>query len=138
MDDKKEHKKILSGECAISSVCLTTAKIWSGGWTSVMAPCYSSVLVRKQRNVHPPGMRAGQNKRHEEKRSPSPQFWHLFLCFFSSTGPALSKLGWPGGLFYLRSSPWSSDHSLFYFHRFFPSLSFSHHHSGLLFPILTT
>ena len=40
-------------------------------------------------------------------------------------------------MFYLRSSLWSSDLSLFYFHGFFPSLSFSHHHFGLLFPILT-
>jgi len=41
-------------------------------------------------------------------------------------------------LFCLRSSLRSSDLPLFYFHELFPSLSFSHCHSGLLFPILTT
>ena len=37
-----------------------------------------------------------------------------------------------------RSLLWSSDLPLLYFCGLFPSLSFSHHHSGLLFPILTT
>ena len=47
-------------------------------------------------------MRVGQPKRQEEKRSPSPQFWHLFLyVFFSSPGPALCKLGQPRRLFVL-------------------------------------
>ena len=41
-------------------------------------------------------------------------------------------------MLYLRSSLWSSDLPLFYFLELFPSLSFSHHHFGLLFPILTT
>ena len=36
-------------------------------------------------------------------------------------------------LFHLRFSLWSSDLPLFYFHELFSSLSFSHHHSGLLF-----
>ena len=39
---------------------------------------------------------------------------------------------------YLRSSLWSSDLLLFYFRGLFPSLSFSHRHFGLLFPILPT
>ena len=43
-----------------------------------------------------------------------------------------------GCLFYLWSSLWSSDLPLFYFHGLFLSLSFSHCHFGLLFPILTT
>ena len=41
-------------------------------------------------------------------------------------------------LFSLKSSLWSSDLPLFYFCVLFSSLSFSHRHSGLLFPILTT
>ena len=41
-------------------------------------------------------------------------------------------------LFYLRSSLQPVDLPLFYFYMLFPSLFFSHHHSGLLFPILTT
>ena len=45
---------------------------------------------------------------------------------------------WHKLLFYLRSSLRSSDLPLFYFRRLFPSLSFSHLHSGLLFPILAT
>ena len=39
---------------------------------------------------------------------------------------------------YLRSSLWSLDLPLFYFRGLFSSLSFSHCHFGLLFPILTT
>ena len=63
----------------------------------------------------------------------------LFMCFFLPLG--LPYVVWASQecyLFYLRSSLWSSDPPLFYFHGLFPSLSFSHHHSGLLFPILTT
>ena len=45
---------------------------------------------------------------------------------------------WHKLLFYLRSSLRSSDLPLFYFRRLFPSLSFNHLHSGLLFPILAT
>ena len=36
------------------------------------APCYSSLLFTKQRNIHTQGVRAGQPKRHEEKRSLNP------------------------------------------------------------------
>ena len=41
-------------------------------------------------------------------------------------------------LFYLSSLLRSSDLLLFYFWGLLPSLSFSHRHSGLLFPVLTT
>ena len=61
----------------------------------------------------------------------------LFICF-SLPRPVLCKLAQPGVLFYLRSSLWSSDLLLFYFCGLFPSLSFSHRHLGLLFPILPT
>ena len=66
--------------------------------------------------------------------------WLLFLCDFPpSLGlPCVNWARQECCLFYLRSSLWSSDLPLFYFHGLFPSLSFSHHHSGLLFPILTT
>ena len=74
-----------------------------------------------------------------EKRPPGPILASLFICFLSSPGPALCKRGKPGVLLvYLKSSLWSSDLPLFYFHRLFPSLSFSHCHFGLLFTILTT
>ena len=65
--------------------------------------------------------------------------WLLFLCFFLPLG--LPYVNWASQkccLFCLRSSLWSLDLPLFYFHRLFPFLSFSHRHSGLLFPILTT
>ena len=117
--------------------CLTTAKIWNDWWTSVTAPCYSSVLFRKQRKIHPRVVGAGgRPKRHREKRSP-PR---------SILAPLLLPLGLPyvnwasqeGSLFYLRSSLWSSDLPLFYFHGLSPALSFSHLQSGLIVPILTT
>ena len=64
-----------------------------------------------------------------------------FTCFIPP-GPALCKLG------SARSAVLSEvltpvlgsffDLPLFYFHGLFSSLSFSHHHFGLLFPILTT
>ena len=78
-------------------------------------------------------------KRSKEKPSPSVQFWLLLLYVFSSP-PDLHYVYWAsqkGCLFYLRSSLWSSDLPLSYFRGLFPSLSLSHCHSGLLFPILT-
>ena len=85
-------------------------------------------------------MRAGQPKKTEEKRGPPPNSGPSFSVFF------LLPLGLPGVnwasqevcVFHLRSSLRSSDLPLFYFHGLFPSLSLSHRHSGLLFPILTT
>ena len=67
-------------------------------------------------------------------------FWLLFLYVFSSPpGPALwNWASQEGCLFYLGSSLWPLDLPLFYFPGLFPSLSFSHHNFGLLFPILTT
>ena len=78
-------------------------------------------------------------KRRETEREP-PALWLLFWCFFLLP-LGLSYVNWASQeccLFYLRSSLWSSDLPLFYFCKLFPSLSFSHRHSGLLFPILTT
>ena len=81
-----------------------------------------------------------QKTRREER--PPAQFWLLFLYVFFFLLPlGLPYVNWASQeccLFYLRSSLQSSDLSLFYFRGLFPSLSFSHHHSGLLFPILTT
>ena len=63
-----------------------------------------------------------------------------FHMFFSSPWACPLQIGLSQEccLFYLKSSLWSSDLLLFYFRGLFPSLSFSHHHFGLLFPILTT
>ena len=109
---------------------------------SVTAPCYSSVLFRKQQenaSSRPEGMLI---QRRKEKRE-SLALWLPLFMFFPPPGPALCKLGQPGVLFVLPEvftlvlRPFF-DFPLFYFQRVFPSLSFSHHHSGLLFPIQTT
>ena len=86
------------------------------------------------RKIHPRDMRACAPA-HRGERALS------LLCYM-----VFPPLGWPcvnrasqrHCLFCLRSSLRSSDLPLFCFHGLFPSLSFSHHHSGLLFPILTT
>ena len=94
------------------------------------------------RKTHPWGVRAcppkdtkrrvPQHMGERERKS----FASSFYMFFPSPRPVLYKLGQPGVcLFYLRSSLQSWYLPLFYFHRLFSPLSFSHHHSGLLFPI---
>ena len=75
----------------------------------------------------------------ERERGPWP-FGSSFYMFFSPSS-GLPYVNWASQmccLFYLKSSLWSLDLPLFYFHRLFPFLPFSHRHSGLLFPILTT
>ena len=147
------HHMDVSGECVISSVLSRHIKHMKR-WTlkplvhhnsrSVTAPCYSPVLFRKWRKIHYWGVRACHPKRHKEKRErehrrdPQP-FGSSFYVFFLPLG--LPYVNWASReccLFSLRSSPWSLDLPLFYFHGLFPFLSFSHGHSGLLFPILTT
>ena len=61
----------------------------------------------------------------------------LFICL-SLPGPVLCKLGQPGVLFVLPEVLTLVPGPLFYFRELFPSLSFSHRHFGLLFPILPT
>ena len=127
---------------------------------SVTAQCY----LQNKRKIHPWGMRAcwpktreegrerereqereqesetareaektRQTERERESESPRP----LFLCF--SLPLALPSVSWASQeccLFSLRSSLWPLNLPLFYFPELFPSLSFSHHHSGFLFPVL--
>ena len=66
-----------------------------------------------------------------------------FICFFLHLGLPYANWAYSGVLFVLPEvftlvlRP-SFDLSLFYFRGLFPSLSFSHRHFGLLFPILPT
>ena len=79
-------------------------------------------------------------KKTQREEKPPAQFWLLFLYASSPPPePALCKLdSQEGCLFSLRFSLLSSDLPLFCFCWLLPSLSFSHHHYGLFFPILTT
>ena len=79
-----------------------------------------------------------QKTQREEK--PLAQFWLLFLYVFFLLTLGMPYVNWASleyCLFHLRSSLWSSDLPFFYFHELSTSLSFSHHHFGLVFPILT-
>ena len=124
---------------------------------SVTAPCYSSILFRKQQEnpssrkawgYADPKMRreesgeecqrAGVGGGGAERETPGP-LAPLFICFFLPLD--LPYVSWDSKeccVFYLTSSLQSLELPLFYFRGLFLSLSFSHHHSGLLFPILTT
>ena len=75
----------------------------------------------------------------EREREP---FGSFFICFFLPPGPFLCKLGLvrsdvPPEILILVLRP-SFDLLLFYSSELFLSLSSSHCHFGLLFPILTT
>ena len=86
-------------------------------------------------------MRAWWPKRCKEKRERPPAPWLLILYVFFLLPLGLPYVNWASQkccLFYLRSSLHSLDLPLFCFCGLFSSLSFSHHHSGLLFPVLTT
>ena len=101
--------------------------------------------LEDSRKIHLSGVRARRSK---DTRRRAPQrrrererelaLAPLFICF-SLPGPVLCKLGQPGVLFVLPEvlTP-SSDLLLFNFPGLFPSLSCSHRHFGLLFPILPT
>ena len=105
--------------------------------------------LENSRKIHLPGVRARWSKDAkrrapqclgEREREPFSSSFYVF--FFSPPGPVLCKLG------LVRSAVLSEvltpvlrpsfDLSLFCFRRLLPSLSFSHRHFGLLFPILTT
>ena len=114
------------GSVSFPWFCLVASKIWSDRWTSVtalgqtsvtapcnflrqtsvIASCYRSVLFRKQRKIHPRGVRAGWPKRCEKK--PPTQFWLFFLYVFLLTLslPCVNWAGQEGYLFYLRFSLW--------------------------------
>ena len=150
----------MSGECAISQFCLITTKIWSDGpalkpsdrpcHSSRTDQCYSSVfaaqfyLENKGKYIleawghdDPKDAKKREGREREQEREPRPLAPLFIHYFFLPLGqPYVNWASQECCLFCLRSSLWSSYLPLFYF--LFPSLSFSHCHSGLLFPILTT
>ena len=101
------------------------------------------MLTQKSQRERRDGRRGGESEgkqweRERQRETPGP-LTPLFMFFLLPLG--LPYVNWASQgccLFYLRSSLWSSDPPLFCFHGLFPSLSFSHHHPGLLFPFLTT
>ena len=80
-------------------------------------------------------IRAGRSKRHKEKRSPLAQSWLHFLICFLLLPMSLPYVNWASqeGFVLLEVLTLVLRPSFVLF-----SLSFSHHHSGLLFPILST
>ena len=80
-----------------------------------------------------------KERTHAGEKEERERFGSSFYVF-SSTWACLMQIGLSQEccLFYLKSSLWSSDLLLFYFSGLFPSLSCSHRHFGLLFPILPT
>ena len=86
------------------------------------------------------GVRGCWPKRCKEKRVPLPNFGSSFHMFFFPLPLGLPCVNWASQecyLFCLSSSLQSSNLPLFYFRGLFLCLSFSHCHSGLLFPSLT-
>jgi len=146
----------MSEECVISSVLFHHNRNLKR-WTSVTAlgQTMSQLSDRSVIQFHVAGQFYLENKEKcilkawshadpkdlkRKKRERPPALWLLFLCFFLLP-LGLPCVNWASQeccLFCLRSSLWSLDFPLFYVRGLFPSLSFSHCHSGLLFPILTT
>ena len=124
---------IYQGSVYFPWFCLAAAKIWSNGQTSVIAQFY---LESKGKYM----LKAWEWADPKEKQALGSILAPLFICFFLLP-LSLTYINWASQescLFYLRFSLQSSDLPLFYFCGLFPSLSFSHHHSWLLFPILAT
>ena len=145
---------LLVVEFVISLVCLITRKIWSDGqtsitglgWTSVTGLCnfLGCTSVTAQFYLEIKGKYILEAWGHANPKDPKRREAHgpilapHFICFSLPLDPALYN--WDSqecSLFYLRSSLWSLVLHLFYFCGLLP-LSFSHHHSGLFFPILIT
>ena len=141
--------------------CLVTTKIWSnrhlsprcitalGSWTNrVIALRQISVTalfyLEDSRKIHLRGVRAHRSTdarrrvpQRTGERASELALALLFICL-SLPGPVLCKLGQPGVFVLPEVLTLVLRPFLFYFRGLFPSLSFSHHHFGLLFPILPT
>ena len=118
--------------------CLITIKIWINGQTSITALGWTSVTAQfylQSKGKYILEAWGHSDPKDVKKREAlGPILTPLFICFSSPLG--LCYVNWASQeccLFCLRSSLWSSDLPLYYFHRLFPSAFFSHCHSGLLF-----
>ena len=139
------YKHSSTSSCVENVIALSASQLLD-------SPCYSSqtdrfylenkgkYILEAWGHVGPKDVTRESERAHAHGRESPLAFWLLFLtCLSLPLGlPCVNRALQERCLFYLRSSLWSSDLPLFYFHSLFPSLSFSHHHSGLLFPILTT
>ena len=97
-----------------------------------MDQCYCSVLLGKTKDNTYSRSEGGPTQKTKRREAPI-LLSFLLLCIYLLPW-SLSYVNWAsqeGCLFYLRYSLWSLDLSLFHFRGLFPSLSFSHHHSGL-------
>ena len=109
-----------------------------------MDQCYSSMLqlsfIWQAKGNTSLRHEGGPTQKTGREEKPLAQFWLFFLFAISPpTEPALFNLASQEScLFHLRFSLESLDLPLFCFCGLFPPLSFSHHHSGPLFPILIT
>ena len=118
---------------------------------SVTAPCYSSILFRKWQENTSLRHEGMATQRCEEKRGRTREragerdlaLWLLFLYVFPSPWACPMQIGLARSAVCSTWSPHSGSWTFLWlsfvlFSRAFPSLSFSHRHFGLLFPILTT
>ena len=82
---------------------------------------HEGLLTQKTQREERERARAGERESTRGRETPGP-LAPLFICFFFSLG--LPYVNWASQkycLFYLRSSPWSSDLPLFNFRGLFPS-----------------
>ena len=151
---------ILSRECVISSVLSHHNKNLKQ-WMLKPSACHSSrtvlqLHVTAQFYLESKGkyilevwgyadLKDVKRRERERERERAPAHGReapgpLAPLFMSSPPPGLPYVNWASQgcrFFSPKSSLWSLDLPLFYFRRLSLSLSLSHHHSGLLFPILT-
>ena len=149
---------VVSGECNLLGFVSSQQRFEAmdvkalGASQLLDSPCYSSWTDQfyleniSSRREGMPTQRCEEKRQRERERmhacAGEKDPWPFGSCFYVFSSPlGLPYVNWASqecSLSHLRSSLWTSDLLLFYFHGLFPSLSFSHHHSGLLFPILAT
>ena len=125
----------MSGEFIISLFCLSAVK-----FDAIDGPVLQLSFIWQAKENTSLRCESGLTKRCKEKRGWRLNSFSSFYMFYllPMSLPYVNWASQEGCLFYLRFSLGSSDLPLFYFHGLFPSLSSSHCHFGLLFPILTT